>query len=90
MTPREKFLDFHKKNPAVFRELVKLTRTAYDAGKKKIGIKMLIEVVRWERFIQTTDTDFKINNNYAPYYARAIMKTYPEFDGIFDVRELRS
>jgi hypothetical protein len=85
-----KFDKFHKDNPRVFEELVKLTEQAYSAGRTKIGMRMLFEVVRWNRFIKTTDHDFKLNNNNAPYYARLIMETYPKYDGLFEVRELRS
>ena len=28
-------------------------------------------------------TQFKINNNYAPYYSRRFMKMYPQHDGFF-------
>lgn len=86
----QKFKEFDRKNPKVYQELVSLTQQAYDAGRRKIGINMLIEVVRWNRFITTTDIDFKINNNYAPRYARKIMEEYPEFGDIFNLRTLRS
>lgn len=85
----KKFKAFDEKNPRVYDELVRLTLQAHEKGRTKIGIKMLIEVVRWNRFIRTTDGDFKINNNYAPRYARKIMSTYPELGDIFNTRDLR-
>ena len=85
-----KFQKFHKENPRVFDELVKLTKQAHTRGRKKIGIGMLFEVIRWNMLIHTTDPEFKMNNNYRSRYARLIMDTYPEFEGIFDVRELKS
>lgn len=85
----KKFREFHDKNPKVFQELLQLTRQARNAGRNKIGINMLVEVVRWNRFLQTTDLDFKINNNYAPRYARLIMESHPEFTDIFNTRGMR-
>lgn len=85
-----KFAEFHKKNPQVYRELLKLTEQAVARGRSRIGINMLIEVVRWNRFLQTTDEDYKINNNYAPRYARMIMNEHPEYGDIFQLRTLRS
>lgn len=86
----DKFMEFHKKNPQVYQELVKLTEQAIQNGRNKIGIKMLVEVVRWNRFLQTTDADYKINNNYTSRYARLIIENRPEFGDIFSLRTLRS
>lgn len=86
----EKFNKFHQENPRVYVELVGLARQAHERGRRKIGIKMLFEVVRWNRFITTNDPDFKLNNNYHSRYARLIMQANPELDGLFNIRELRS
>lgn len=91
LTAEEKFSVFHVSNPHVYRELVKLTASAHARGRKKIGIKMLFEILRWNYYMATDDpnSEFKINNNYAPFYARLIMSEQPEFDGIFELREMR-
>jgi len=59
-----RFRDFHRDNPEVYEELMVLVRQAMARGRKKIGIKMLWEVVRWNRFLRTTDEKYKLNNNY--------------------------
>lgn len=84
------FEKFHKENPKVYVELVALTQEAKWAGRKKIGMKMLLEVLRWNRMINTTDPEFKINNNYGSRYARKIMDENPELADMFEVRELKS
>ena len=35
-------------------------------------------------------TEWKINNNFAPHYARLIMEQEPDLKGFFEVRELRA
>lgn len=85
-----KFQEFHKKNPEVYSTLVSLARQAKSRGRTKIGINMLIEVFRWNKLIKTTDKDYKINNNYAPRYARMMMQDHPELEGLFNVREMKS
>lgn len=85
----QRFREFDEKNPRVYEELVELTKEAYQHGRRKIGIKMMIEVIRWNRFIQTTGDTFKVNNNFAPRYARKIMAQYPEYDGIFELRGMK-
>jgi hypothetical protein len=81
-----KFRDFHSRNPLVYTELVRLAREAKATGKPRVGIQMLFEVVRWHFFLKTTDADFKLNNNYAAYYARLVMDREPDLDGIFNLR----
>lgn len=82
------FEKFHKENPHVYTELLALSRQAHDRGRRKIGIGMLFEVLRWNRLITTTDTKFKLNNNYRSRYARLLMDINPELEGLFEVREL--
>jgi hypothetical protein len=87
-----KFRMFHMKHPEVYRELVKLARQWVAAGHHRLGIKTLFERLRWEWHISgISDTDgFKLNNNFAPYYARLIMEENPELDGLFELRQIRA
>lgn len=85
-----RFREFHRDNPEVYEELMVLVRQALARGRKKIGIKMLWEVVRWNRFLRTTDEKYKLNNNYHSRYARLIMDNEPGLVGIFETRELKS
>ncbi len=90
-TPADKkFREFHEKNPQVFKQLVEMTRQLKNLGHKRAGLQMMFEVLRWRTMLKTTDTDFKLNNNYAGRYARMIMEKHPEFEGFFEIRQLRS
>ena len=86
------FEEFHSDNPWVYDELVKLARRAHSRGAEKVGIGMLVEIVRWRRYIATQDfnSGFRINNNYRSRYARMIAAREPDLRGLFDTRELRS
>ena len=84
----ERFLKFHTENPDVYTQLVALARQAKAKGAKKIGIKMLWEVLRWNRFMASSDGKFKLNNSYHSRYARLIITSEPEFQGFFELREL--
>jgi hypothetical protein len=86
----QKFRQFHAENPQVYRELVRLAYEAKAAGRTKIGIKMLWEVVRWNRFLATTDRHFKLPNNHHSRYARLIMEQEEDLQDIFHTRGLRS
>jgi hypothetical protein len=88
----DKFQMFHMKHPEVYLELVRLAREWVAAGNYRLGIKTLIERLRWEWHVTgVQDVDgFKINNNFAPYYARMIMVENPELDGLFELRQIRA
>jgi hypothetical protein len=67
-------------------------RRKHPKGRRKVGIKMLMEVLRWNYQMQTQDpnSDFKINNNYAPYYARLLIQNNPTWADVFELRTIRS
>lgn len=62
------------------------------AGKRRFGIGMLTERVRWE--VRTTwaedDEGYKINNNYRAYLARDLIAKYPELDALIETRSIRT
>jgi hypothetical protein len=72
----------------VYDRLVKLARDLVARGHRKLGIGMLYEVVRWMQYMETTDTEYKLNNNHRSRYAREIMLREADLADVFDVREL--
>ena len=87
MTITTRFLEFHQENPNVYRVLVRLARDwVAKTGRRKLAIKTLYERARWEIAMQTTDPEYKINNNFTAFYARLIMAQEPDLAGIFDLR----
>jgi hypothetical protein len=85
------FLEFHQANPLVYERLVQLAREwKRRRGNRKVGMKMLFEVLRWEVAMRTTGDDFRLNNNYTSYYARLIMEREPDLRGLFETRALHA
>ena len=92
-TLEERFWDFHDANPDIYAELVRLARRAQEAGREKVGIAMLYEVVRWNRFLNATENPgerYKLNNDFRSRYARLIMEQEKDLREMFDVRELKA
>ena len=87
---RQKFDEFHQKNPEVYRELVYLAKEAKKAGRNRYGIKSLFEIILWPKALSTSGDDFKLNNNHAPFYARLIMSREPELHDFFQLREQKN
>lgn len=86
----ERFADFHKKNPHVYRNLVRLALDDLARGSHR-GVAALFEEIRYA-FEETehNPTEYKLNNDYASRYARLIMITEPRLAGHFETRTLKA
>lgn len=83
----EQFALFHQANPHVYQALRQLAIQLAQRGHRRIGIKMLFEVLRWQYALRTDDpnSEFKLNNNYTSFYAR-LLDQEPELNGRFELR----
>ena len=85
---QDRFESFHDLNPWVLDALEQLTADYVVRGRRRLGIKMLVEVLRWQYGRATTGDDFKLNNNYSSRYVRLIQERHPEWSDVFQTREL--
>src|SRR4051812_12076824 len=86
-TTADRFDEFHRNNPDVYRALVRLARQWIEStGNHRLGIKSLFERVRWEMAVETTDAQFRIDNTFAPYYSRLIMAREVDLADMFACR----
>lgn len=90
MSIEERFQKFHSQNPWVYREIVSMARKAKELGRKRIGMKQIFEIIRWNHAIQTRGENVKLNNNYSSRYARLIERQEPDLRDLFETRELKS
>ncbi len=91
-TIQGRFEQFHALNPWVYTELVFLARQLQTQGHRRIGLKMLFEVIRFNYLRRTVDpsSDFKLNNSMTSRYARLIMDNEADLADAFETRELRA
>lgn len=83
----ESFKEFHKSNPFVYDKLREMALQTKAAGHKRYSIRTLYHVMRWHAALETTDPEFKLNNNHTPFYARLLMAREPELADFFTTRE---
>ena len=82
---------FHVEHPEVWGLFVRCTFEMIRVGRSHYSARTVWERIRWETDqAQTSDAEFKLNNNHHPFYARAFMKKYPEHDGFFRLRKQTS
>lgn len=83
--------EFDRQNPEVF---ALLRRYALEAKRKgvKVGIRLLIERIRWDLKVQTERPKDapKLNDWFSSFWARRLMAEVPELDDYFETRERRS
>lgn len=80
------FKKFHAANPHVYDRFKELAFEMKETGRKKYSSKMIINVLRWESDLKTTDKEFKINDKFQSIYGRLLVWNHPEFDGFFEFR----
>lgn len=85
-----KFVDFHLKNPHVYEAFTKLANQMRQTGKKQYGARTIVEIIRWQIDLKTTDNVFRFNNDFSPLYARLLMAADPNFVDFFELRRMKS
>ena len=84
------FWNFHRKNPQVLDKIIELTTEARSGGRRRIGMKMLFEVIRWQHLVHTRSDDFALNNNYTSRYTRILAEQRPDLADMFETRTIKS
>ena len=87
---RDGFNKFISKNPHIYKSFEEQTFRAIKKGRTKISSDLIINYIRWEQFIESSDEHFKINNSYSAYIARFFIKQNPQYSNLFNLRKLRN
>ena len=77
---------FHEKNPEVYEVFKQFTFQAINRGHKNLSSEMIVNRIRWETDVMTTDKDYKINNDYKPFYSRLFMAEHKQYENFFRKR----
>ena len=87
----ERFLEFHAKHPEVYSALSRFAHQWRDrkGPDARLGIKMVIERVRWELALGARDESPRLNNNHSAFYARLLMAQEPALEGMFMLKKQR-
>lgn len=82
---------FHRAHPEVYRHFEELTFELIGAGCSNYAAAAIFHQMRWRSIVGGDGvTEFKINSNYSPFYARLFAKRYPAHAKFFDTREQSS
>lgn len=87
-----KFRTFHNAHPAVYAEIVRRARVAKARGFSRYSVRDIYASMRWEfdtgddRRGASGDVEYRLNNDYTPFYADLIMAREPDLAGFFQTR----
>lgn len=84
----KKFWEYHRENPQVYALFDRFAREAVARGRKHFSAYMIFERMRWYTIIETGGDEYKLNNNYRPYYARLWLRKNPDHADLFEIRTL--
>lgn len=87
---RDGFLKFHKENPHIYASFEQQAMNAINKGRTKLSAKLIINWIRWNEFIESSDKNFSVNDAFQALYAREFINRHPEHSGIFEMRKLRN
>lgn len=79
--------NFHAQNPEFYQLFVRFSVEAANAGRKRFGAFAVINRIRWYTMVETRGDTYKVNNNWAPFYARLFEHEFPEHEGLFEMRQ---
>lgn len=84
-----RFFEFHRKHPEIYKHFKKYAHDLLGSRPTRtIGSQMIIERIRYEIYLTEDDVEiFKINNSFAPGYARLFMHDHPEYNGLINTRD---
>lgn len=89
-TIQQRYEAFDRANRWVYFSYVLLTEDWLNRGYKRASIGMFTEVIRHQFARQTTGDRFRLNNNLRSRYVRALIAEHPEWNDVFETRELRT
>jgi len=77
---------YHRENPQVWRAF-ELKALSAVRMKQRFGAKAIFEILRWETAVSGTG-EFKLCNDFTPYYARLFEEVYPAYRDFFRKKDI--
>ncbi|MCZ6501862.1 MAG: hypothetical protein O6945_05020 [Gammaproteobacteria bacterium] len=79
---------FHSRHPMVWVLFQEFTFNRIHIKCEHYSARAIFHRIRWETDqAKTANDEFKLNDHYSPFYARAFMNKYPVHDEFFRTRK---
>lgn len=80
-----KVVKYHEENPHIYAKFEEVTLQTIERGFKHYSAKGVIEIIRWWTAVKG-NTEYKISNEYSPFYARLFEQKHPQHKGFFRMK----
>ncbi len=83
-------LDYIAEHPQLWKSFQRFCLDHAQRGWKQLGSKFVFEHIRYKEANgdYTKYKDYKLCNNYTPYFARLFMDKYPQFGDFFSTKDV--
>lgn len=82
----ERFQNWAKENEEAVGMFFRFADQMWEAGRRPIGAKLIVERMRWETLLVTMGQDYKLNNSFTRSLALLYVKAHPERSCLFRFR----
>lgn len=89
MTQKERWWEWHRKNPHVYQMFERFAFEAIRKGHEHLSAWLIVNRIRWESTVVTKGEDFNVSNDFIAYYARLFHALNPEHAGFFKTHKLK-
>lgn len=83
------FQQYHQANPHLYELYKAIAISLAKQGRRYIGSKFIFEEMRFNHTFQSNNDPFKVNNNFAPHFARKFVLEYPQYGHLFKFKPLK-
>lgn len=83
------FQQYHQANPHLYELYKSIALELIRQNRKVIGSAHIFQKMRYEYQFKTDGSPFKIDNNFAPMYARKFVLEHPQFGHLFKFKQLK-
>ena len=93
---QQHFEEFDRENPEVWERFQEIALRLIELGYTHASCDGILHAVRIQRDLKTTGAgeaagkQLKINNSMSSRYARKFLKLYPQHEGFFETRRLKT
>lgn len=83
------FQQYHQANPHLYELYKAIAMQLIQQNRRVIGSAHIFQKMRYEYQFKTDGSPFKIDNNFAPHYARKFVLENPQYGHLFKFKPLK-
>ena len=86
MTLVERYVAWSEVNGHVIAEFERRTAQLVAAGRRRVGMKMVAEAIRFDMSVRSDGEPWAVNNSYVALIARDLIERHPEWADFIETR----